>query len=419
MTQSLSCSLKGRQKVFVLAQNQAYSCCRGYPLELDQTMSYSSVLQFWRQENQLLDQGHAVESCQHCWQDERKNLTSHRMTYGVDRFANDIQLIFSNACNQMCSYCSPKFSSTWEKDIKTNGNFVGISKSSQQNLIVPVIKQINSDYWTEQIQHSINSEPDDSVELTLLGGEPLMQINSIKQMLELSNKKIKKVCVITNLNPPDNKFLKWILENYSSNRLQFLISLDSAPKFNHLPRAGFDAERFEENLNLLISNNIKFEFLSVFSVLNFFNLPDYYTWLDKNNFQHTLYNLNNPDCLRAFWIPTEFSQPLLTKIQHYSVPDFVSELQKSRNQVDLKLLEQYNYLTQYFERTNTDPNNSVIEFKSYDDLKAKLDRVLGKSDYKPRTVHAEDVEVNEETESFGSSADDPNMDYFSKLAEAE
>ena len=86
--------------------------------------------------------------------------------------------------------------------------------------------------------------------------------------------------------------------------------------------------------------------------------------LDKNNFQHTLYNLNNPDCL-AFWIPTEFSQPLLTKIQHYSVPDFVSELQKSRNQVDLKLLEQYNYLTQYFERTNTDPNNSVIEFNQY------------------------------------------------------
>jgi hypothetical protein len=75
------------------------------------------------------------------------------------------------------------------------------------------------------------------------------------------------------------------------------------------------------------------------------------------------FKLNNPDCLDPVWIPTQFSQPILTQIQQ--LPEFLKPLQQSRETVDLKLKEQYNYLRQYFERTGTDVNTINAEFNQY------------------------------------------------------
>jgi gp32 DNA binding protein like len=58
------------------------------------------------------------------------------------------------------------------------------------------------------------------------------------------------------------------------------------------------------------------------------------------------------------------------------------------------------------------------EFKSYDELKAKLDRTLGAADFKPRTKSVESAELEEEviSDSTGASEDDDALGYFSKLA---
>jgi len=58
------------------------------------------------------------------------------------------------------------------------------------------------------------------------------------------------------------------------------------------------------------------------------------------------------------------------------------------------------------------------EFKSYDELKAKLDRTLGASDFKPRTKSAESAELEDEVTSdpTGASDSDDAFGYFSKLA---
>jgi gp32 DNA binding protein like len=58
------------------------------------------------------------------------------------------------------------------------------------------------------------------------------------------------------------------------------------------------------------------------------------------------------------------------------------------------------------------------EFKPYDELKKKLDRVLGvDGNFKPRTKSAESIELEEEVTTDTSSSDnDDEMSYFSKLA---
>jgi hypothetical protein len=61
------------------------------------------------------------------------------------------------------------------------------------------------------------------------------------------------------------------------------------------------------------------------------------------------------------------------------------------------------------------------EFKSYEDLKARLDKVLGATDVPKTTVEqmraAPKAKSNDEDPPFDVSSDDDDMNYFSKLAE--
>ena len=359
MTQSLSCNLKGQQKFILLHQRRAFSCCRGFPVELDSGDTYQTMSQHWDHEHQQLEQNIAVPSCEMCWRDEKNNLNSYRMIMGQQPKHLNINLSFSNACNHMCAYCSPAFSTTWQNSIETQGNFVGISRSARTNLIPISVPSLDVDNWMAQIEHDIDAQPDDSVELLLTGGEPLMQKDSIKKVLEFNSSKIKKITITTNLSPPDNKFLQWILAHFPRDKLSFDISLDATPEFNHVPRAGFDQGKFIENLALLQSNNMTFTFFAVCSVLNFFDLPKYYKWIEAQGFVLKHHRLNNPDCLDPIWIPNQFTQPILDQL--LTTHTFLQALHTPREVVDLKLREQYNYLTQYFARTGTQVSNTVFE----------------------------------------------------------
>jgi sulfatase maturation enzyme AslB (radical SAM superfamily) len=246
----------------------------------------------------------------------------------------------------MCSYCSPKFSSEWENNIQQHGNFTNISKSARDNLSVTTI-HTNKDIWIDELRGFLNRGP---VAVKLLGGEPLMQRRNLQRLLELNTNNITRLSINTNLNPPNNKFLKWVLDTFPNNKLSLDISLDTVPEYNAIPRAGFDRARFEENLELVKQYDVPMLFLSVVSVLNVFSIARYQTWLDTHRYRSKFHRISNPDCIDPCYLPDQFKQ----SIQSSSLPTAVREsLAYSPAQVDLKRFEQYNYLTQYFQRTNT------------------------------------------------------------------
>lgn len=345
-------------------QSQASSCCRALPIPISATSTIENLVEVWEQEKMQLSQGTAVPSCQLCWKDEQSGQISYRQMQSHKTPVNEIQLSVSNACNQMCSYCSPKYSSTWQKNIQQHGNFVKVSTTAQLNLTLHGTR-LNAIQWLSQIQNHLATMEDDSVNLTLLGGEPLMQIDFLKQMLAWCDKKIAKLNIITNLVPPNNKFLLWMVNHFNKDKLKIYVSLDAAPDFNHVPRAGFKKNVFDQNLDILLQHQIDFEFQAVVSVLNFFALDSYYKWLATVNKPITLNQLNNPECLNINLIPDKFRVPILNILKSHPVPEFVLHNPKVENLIDLKLKEQYNYLTQYFERTGTDVNTIHAEFNQY------------------------------------------------------
>ena len=246
----------------------------------------------------------------------------------------------------MCSYCSPKYSSAWQDNMQQSGNFVNVSQSTKHNLKV-ITQHTAQDSQIDELKQLLSREP---VHLKLLGGEPLMQRRNLQQLLELNTDNVLSLNINTNLNPPNNKFLKWVLDTFPKDKLEFGISLDTVPEHNAVPRAGFDQHKFYENLELLEQHDIEFGFMSVVSVLNIFSVSAYQTWLSDRNYQGNFFRINNPDCLDPCYLPQEFKQLLVTE----SVPDTARQaLEHCPKVVDLKQFEQYNYLSQYFQRTST------------------------------------------------------------------
>jgi sulfatase maturation enzyme AslB (radical SAM superfamily) len=345
-----SCDLKGRQKLFFLQLGTTASCCKAYSEPLTAYNDLNQLIEHWNQESEQLTQGTEVASCNVCWQNETKGHQSYRQLK-IGGTGEQIELYIDNACNQMCSYCSPKFSSTWQNNITKHGMFFGVSKTVRENF---EIKSSIVDYkfWIDQIHQHIQQQPSNTVSVKLLGGEPLMQIKHLQKLLEFNSSRIKQLRINTNLNPSNNKFLIWLLNHVPIDKLCFDISLDATPEFNHVPRAGFDQYKFLENLALVKERQVPYKLLSVVSVLNIFDLLNFFNWTKLNQHSVECYPLNNPDCLDARLIPNQFKQ----QIDPTGLPNLVQDILKPSDiSVDIKLFEQYNYLTEYFRRTHIDP----------------------------------------------------------------
>lgn len=352
------CSLKGVNQVFLLNQSKATSCCRANPVSIDNT-TLPELVELWQQEAQLLSQGHQLPSCQVCWNKENQGITSYRQKHSAPQDVQ-IELDLSNLCNHMCAYCSPKFSSKWQQSIQQHGEFVNISKTAKNNL--QIVEQ-NTDHssWLSQIESHVAGHPTDSVVLNLIGGEPLMQHGSLSKAIDMMMPAVKQLVITTNLNPPSSKFLDQLLDTWPVEKLIFKISIDTIPEFNHVPRSGFDQHRFESNLNKLISRGINYKFLCVVSILNVFDLSSFLSWAPTDVVMN---QLTNPSCLDINIMPDEHRNTLLNSLPG-NEPDWVSKaLSQPAEVIDLKLQEQYNYITQYFSRNNiTVPGN--MKFAQY------------------------------------------------------
>jgi organic radical activating enzyme len=365
------CVLKGQDKVFVLHQNLVSSCCRARPEPLDANKNFSDYLTQWRHEQEQLAQGIELASCDVCWQQEQQGLLSHRLQHpDVTKASDSIEIMESILCDHMCSYCSPKYSSTWQDSIKNHGNFKRISLSAQQNLEINPNSDAHQPYWIDQILQYVSTCEDNSVELKLQGGEPLMQFRNLERLLEFNSKKLKLIKLNTNLCPPNNKFLRWLLDTVPAEKLSFDVSMDASPDYNHIPRHGFDKKRFMDNLDLLIQHKVDWQFVTVVSALSVFDLGNFVQWTNQNGFKTTVHKITNPDCLIPELVPSKFKQPIWSTIKDLDVPEVIKEVLTQDNElVDLKLFELYNYLYQYFTRTGIQPmkekNSGFVEYWSW------------------------------------------------------
>ena len=350
---SYACKAKGLEKSFRLNTGQAASCCKSYTETFDKNLP--ELIQLWDRESKKMVTGVQVPSCEQCWRDERAGKPSLRHQLNAHpELENKIDIYLNNLCNHMCSYCSPKFSSMWEDSIRSEGVFDRISQSAKANQSIDIeLKgnpmQVESNL--QQIKDYVSTQPDNSVVVSLLGGEPLMQHASLHKILEFDQAKVKRTVIITNLTPPRTKFLEQIIKKIDRKKLLMHISLDTAPEYNHIARHGFDCTRFEENFRRLRDNQIEYTILSTVSALAAFSLKEFAQWSQTHNITPTFMTLQNPSCLSIQCLSVEAKQQILQSVPgEFLTPELAWQLNTPEPARAIEF-ELYSYTQQYFART--------------------------------------------------------------------
>jgi hypothetical protein len=110
---------------------------------------------------------------------------------------------------------------------------------------------------------------------------------------------------------------------------------------------------------LLQDLEIDYDITYVLSVLNIFDLANF-EFFDKN-IQYV--KINHPDCLDPALVPCNIRQTILKNLVNAN-PIVVDTLSAPVQSNPARLLEQHNYLTQYFERAKIvveDINNELFQ----------------------------------------------------------
>ena len=152
--------------------------------------------------------GHCPPECSYCWNIEKTGNLSDRhyrsgepwaqehydeiisSPYDKDVVPSYVEVNFNHACNLECSYCSPQYSSSWERQIGQHGAYPTSNRHNSPEYFVGRRKPIPNkdhnpyveafwDWWPElypQLKH-----------IRLTGGEPTMDKNTFKMFNYILN----------------------------------------------------------------------------------------------------------------------------------------------------------------------------------------------------------------------------------------
>jgi radical SAM protein with 4Fe4S-binding SPASM domain len=204
-------------------------------------------------------------NCKYCYSLEKdktnKNIVSSRVyylkelknvpmnTYDHNTFSlKHVDLRWQNSCNFACVYCSPVFSSSWEKELGLQ-----IDRPSDETL------QKTKDYILDNAGSIEN--------VYLAGGEPLLMKEN-EEFLELLLKINPNVSLRVNTNLSKTKTNVFNLLKQFKN-VHWTVSVESIEKEFEYMRYGGNWDSFLSNLTELLTLGHKITFNMVWCLLNY------------------------------------------------------------------------------------------------------------------------------------------------------
>lgn len=275
------CPAKWNEININLNYNYVYACCKSTPIRF--VKSINEVLD--KQKENLLNNVQDV-SCEYCWKNENAGLPSAR-TLHLEKFdattfsgysnntvlPKSIEVNLGNECNFQCTYCSPKFSSKWESDVKTKPYNI-ITDSSMYVLEQKELNNVqNTVKWLSE-QHGAES-------LILIGGEPLLNKNLFKI---LDSTQFENIAIVTNLSC-NTQTLDKIFARASRYKTVYLnISLDSTGSNAELARYGLLYKTIQQNIAYVLTHapsNVRCKILSLMTSVTVRDIKDFAEYVSQ------------------------------------------------------------------------------------------------------------------------------------------
>lgn len=315
------------------------SCCSAtpQPLNLDWLTQHPGQLfnsPDMQSDRKRMLANEPVESCEaNCWRPEQQQLPSRRtIMFGNQRTHESIQstpkilnIVVGSDCNLTCVYCCKFYSTAWTRDIIKKPYPVNVADDRftinsvdtvlanvSQKVLSQSSKRIQLIQEVQKLYHSDKLE-----EICITGGEPFLYLDLLP-MLQLIPSHVK-VKIWSGLGVSESRFKK-IIDNLPSN-VNVVVSAENIEQQYEFARYGNTWQRFQQNIDILKSSGIRYEFMATVSNITIFGLPKFIEY--ARDIKITYSPCFDPDFLSVSVLDAESKN--LIKPYKDALPDFVSE----------------------------------------------------------------------------------------------
>ena len=330
-----------------------------------------------KEERAMMQRGERPAGCEYCWKIEdigRDNIsdrvyktviyTDEELENAYVKPASDdvdlrtLEIAFDRTCNFGCSYCNPAFSSTWVKDIDTNGPFTSLTSDGRNHFTHshgssqlykfgesnPYVEAFFK-WWEAGLSQSLK-------ELRLTGGEPLMSGDTWKLIDWFkSNDTDMRFAMNSNLGAKDDLIDRLVDATHSMKHFHLYTSNESVGLQAEYIRDGLSWDTWTDNVEKVLSRG-NIEGFHMMCTVNALCLDSLDSFLDlvlkwKTNYgkDYPTFTLNIlrfpsfqsplvlPDNLRTHykirmydWLEANKDNPMLHQMEHNQVQRLIDYL---------------------------------------------------------------------------------------------
>ena len=279
-------------------------------------------------EREQMQKGERPAGCEYCWKIEdigRDNISDrvYKTVIYNDKDLEDayakpvrsdvdlrtLEIAFDRTCNFGCSYCNPAFSSTWVKDIDTNGPFTGLTSDGRNHFTHshgssqlykfgeynPYVEAFFK-WWESDLHRSL-------LELRLTGGEPLMSGDTWKLLEWFKNNDNRvnpdmRFAMNSNLGAKDDLIDRLIDASHSLKHFHLYTSNEAVGIQSEYIRDGLVWDKWTSNVDKVLERgNIEgFHMMCTINALCLDSLPEFLDqcleWKDLCGKDYPTFSLN-------------------------------------------------------------------------------------------------------------------------------
>jgi len=213
---------------------------------------------------------------------------AHETSADQDVDLRTLEIAFDRTCQFACSYCNPAFSTTWVKDIKNNGPYLGLIsdgrnhfthahesaslfKITEANPYVDAFFQ----WWETDLHRTLQ-------ELRITGGEPLMSHHTwrlIDWFRDNSGKSTTRLAINSNLGADVD--VDRLLDSIQDLDVDIYTSQEAVGAPAEYIRDGLDYKAWQSNVEkILASGRVRtLHFMGTISALCLPSLPDHLRYI--------------------------------------------------------------------------------------------------------------------------------------------
>ena len=249
-----------------------------------------------------MQNGDRPQGCEYCWkiEDMGPEYVSDRV-YKSKIYTNDdliiakdsdhtqdfdlqtLEIAFDRTCNLGCSYCNPAFSTSWVKDLKTNGGYKGLVSDGRNHFThehesAQLYKQDEYNPYVEAFFKWWESDLKTSLqELRITGGEPMMAGELWRLMESWDTTLNVDLAVNSNLCGKDSLIDRFIDLGKDINNLHLYTSCEAVGYQAEYIRDGLEWDRWLTNAHKVCDSGVLkgFHMMCTVNALCLDSLPEF------------------------------------------------------------------------------------------------------------------------------------------------